>query len=196
MSNLVHVKGLSELNKFLQELPAKIEQNVLTGALRAGAKVIAEEAKLNLARNGSVQSGFLRSTIRVSVRRRRGKVRAKVVAYGDGDENQPIWVEYGTAAHWITVKKDARPGRMTRRGYREFSIRTINKMAERGSLVIGGNFVGASVSHPGARAKAFLRPALDGKAQAAVLAAAEYIKKRLVTKHGLTQAAHVEIEAL
>ena len=36
MSN-VHIKGGAELNKFLQQLPAKIEQSVLRGALRAGA---------------------------------------------------------------------------------------------------------------------------------------------------------------
>ena len=195
MSELVHVKGLSELNAFLQQLPAKIEQNILSGALRAAAKVIAEEAKAQLASNGSVHSGFLSSTIRVSVKRRNGRVRARVIAHGDGDKNEPIWVEYGTAAHWITVSKEDRPGRMTRRGHRTFSIRTVNKMVARGSLVIGGKFVGPSVHHPGAKKKPFMRPALDGKAQQAVLAAAEYIKKRLAKKHGLDPA-DVEIEAL
>jgi HK97 gp10 family phage protein len=195
MSALVHVKGLAELDKFLKNLPAKIEQNILTGALRAGANVIAEEAKAQLASNGSVQSGFLRSTIRVSVKRRKGRVRARVIAHGDGDKNEPIWVEYGTAAHWITVKQVDRPGRMTRRGYRAFSIRTINRIEARGSLVIGGKFVGPSVRHPGAKKKPFMRPALDGKAQQAVLAAAEYIKKRLAKKHGV-DTSHVEIEAL
>lgn len=191
MTELVHVKGLKELNKFLQDLPVKIEQNILGGALRAGGKVIEQEAKRQLQSNGSVISAQLRDSIRVSVRKRRGKVRATIKA--QGDKNEAIWVEYGTAAHWITVKKEARPGRITRRGYRKVSIRTVNRMAKTGSLKIGTNFVGASVAHPGARAKPYMRPALDGKAREAVIAAAEYIKKRLVKKHGLTQAAEVEI---
>ena len=191
MSELMHVKGLKELNKFLQDLPAKIEQNILGGALRAAGKVIEQEAKRQLESNGSVIRAQLRDSIRVRVRKRRGKVRATIKA--QGDKNEAIWVEYGTAAHWITVKQHARPGRITRRGYRTFSIRMINKMAKRGSLKIGTNFVGASVSHPGARAKPYMRPALDGKARDSVIAAAEYIKKRLVKKHGLTQAAEVEI---
>ncbi|MTV59152.1 hypothetical protein GM547_13990, partial [Streptococcus pneumoniae] len=47
MSN-VHIKGGAELNKFLQQLPAKIEQSVLRGALRAGANVVMAEAKANV----------------------------------------------------------------------------------------------------------------------------------------------------
>lgn len=192
MTGLVQVKGLKELNKFLQELPVKVEQNILGGALRAAAKVIETEAKQQLTANGSVISGRLRDSIKVSVRRRKGKVRAKVSARGL--KNEAIWVEYGTAAHWIRVREDARPGRVTRRGYRTYSIRTLNRMAARGSLVIGQNFVGASVEHPGAKAKPYMRPALHGKAREATIAAAEYIKKRLVRKHSITQAALVEIE--
>lgn len=45
------------------------------------------------------------------------------------------------------------------------------------------------IAHPGiAKNKAFMRPALDSQAQAAVIAAAEYMKKRLATKHGLDTA--------
>ena len=43
----VKVKGLADLNKFLQQLPAKVEQSVLRGALRAGANVVMAEAKAN-----------------------------------------------------------------------------------------------------------------------------------------------------
>jgi hypothetical protein len=191
MAELIHVKGLKELQAFLNTLAPKLEQNILGGALRAARNVLEAEAKRLLESNGSVISAQLRDSVRVSVRKRRGKVRATIKA--QGDKNEAIWVEYGTAAHWITVKKEARPGRITRRGYRKVSIRTVNRMAKTGSLKIGTNFVGASVSHPGARAKPYMRPALDGKAREAVIAAAEYIKKRLVKKHGLTQAAEVEI---
>ena len=77
------------------------------------------------------------------------------------------WVEYGTKPHTITAK----PGK---------------------ALAIGGMYVHA-VDHPGARPHPFMRPALDSQAQPAVIAAAEYMKARLATKHGL-DTAHIRIE--
>jgi len=50
------------------------------------------------------------------------------------------------------------------------------------------------VQHPGSRPKPFMRPALDGRAQDAVVAAAQYMKRRLATKNGLDTSS-VEIEA-
>lgn len=58
----VKVKGLADLNKFLQQLPAKVEQSVLRGALRAGANVVMAEAKANV----PVDSGQLRDGLKVS----------------------------------------------------------------------------------------------------------------------------------
>lgn len=198
----VHVKGLSELHKFLQELPVKVEKNVLRGAMRAGAKVIEKEAKRlapsappnsrNRKRYG-LKAGALRDSIRVSVRTQRGRVVAKITA-GGGDVFYATMVEFGTAAHFISVRKEVRPSRMTRRGLRVWSIRTINKAVKSGSLVIGKNFVGDSVHHPGAKKRPFMRPALDAKMGDAVMAAGEYMKKRLATKHGLTQAENIELE--
>lgn len=43
----MEVKGLSELNKALKELPDRIAKNVLRGAVNAGAAVIRQEAKAN-----------------------------------------------------------------------------------------------------------------------------------------------------
>ena len=97
MSN-VHIKGGAELNKFLQQLPAKIEQSVLRGALRAGANVVMAEAKANV----PVESGQLRDGLKVSTSSRRGRVTAKVKATGKHAHIAP-WLEYGTAAHKITV---------------------------------------------------------------------------------------------
>lgn len=193
MGELVQARGLKELDAFLRQLPEKINQNVLTGALRAGAKVIESQAKQNLETNGSVISAQLRDSIKVSVRRRNGRVTAKITARTD--KNEALWVEYGTAAHWIMVRAAARPGRMTRRGYRKYSIGTLNAMAERGSLKIGENFVGASVAHPGAKPKPFMRPALESTSQAVVAAAAEYIKQRMATKDGISEAADMEVAA-
>ena len=41
----IRVKGLAELQDFLDKLPQKIETNIMRGALRAGAKPVLEAAK-------------------------------------------------------------------------------------------------------------------------------------------------------
>ena len=158
----VRVKGLADLNKFLQQLPVKIEQSVLRGALRAGANVVMAEAKANV----PVESGQLRDGLKVSTSSRRGRVTAKVKATGKHAHIAP-WLEYGTAAHKITAKGKG--------------------------MFFGGLFV-KGVQHPGSRPKPFMRPALDGRAQDAVSAAARYMKQRLATKNGLDTSS-VEIEA-
>lgn len=186
MSDLVHVKGLSELQKFLDQLPAKVERNVLRGALRAAAKeVLLPQARANI----NSDSGELAKSLRVSVRAKRGTVTASVKS----DLFYARFVEYGTRQHWVSVKPEARPSRITRRGRRAFSIGTLNEMAARGSLVIGSAFVGASVAHPGARPHPFLLPALDTQAHAVLLRVGDYIKTRLASKHGLEEAAGVEL---
>ena len=192
----IRVKGLSELNAALQTLPAKIEANVLRSALRAGANVIKDEAKRlvpvsapnsrNKKRYG-FRAGTLRDSIRVSARVKNGRVTASVYAGGQTKSGAEVyyasWVEFGTAAHAIMAKQ----------ANGKNAARRLNRQAKRsGSLQIGGRFVGSVVMHPGSRPRPFMRPALDGRAQAAVLAAAEYIKKRLALKHGI-DASNVEI---
>lgn len=161
MSELTHVKGLSELQAFLDALPAKMESNIMRAALRQGANVVRDEAKANV----PVKSGLLRAGLKVSTSSRRGVVTAKVKATGK-HAYLARWIEYGTAAHQIKPK-----------------------MAR--SLLFGGIFA-ESIDHPGAAAKPFMRPALDTRAQAALLAVGEAIKKRL-TKQGL-DASGVELE--
>jgi hypothetical protein len=56
----------------------------------------------------------------------------------------------------------------------------------RKAVSVGGLFF-QSVQHPGARPKAFMRPAADTQAQAALIAVGEYMKKRF-TKAGLDTA--------
>lgn len=152
MSDLVHVKGLSELQKFLDQLPAKVEKNVLRGALRAGANVVRADAVGRI----HSRSGVLAKSLKVGTKSRGSKVTAAVrtkVFYAK-------WVEYGTKPHVI-------------------------KASDGGALAIGGGYYKA-VNHPGiVTPYPFMRPALDTKASAAVMAAGEYIKARLATKHGL-----------
>lgn len=179
-NDTVHVKGLADLARFLDELPAKVQRNVMRGALRAGAAVILPAARANI----RPDTGALADSLKVGTRARGGTVTATV-----GSRYYTArWVEYGTRQHWITVRSDAAPKRSTRRGLRNIAVGTLNEMAYRGSLVIGQHFVGFSVVHPGAQARPFLRPALDTQAGVAVVAIGNYIKDRLATKHGLDTA--------
>ena len=100
MVSELHVSGLSELDKLLKELPAKIEGNIMRGAMRAGAKVFADRAKQMV----PVKSGQLRDSIKVSTRSKRGRVSATVRA-GGKKAFYAHMVEFGTARHFIKPRK-------------------------------------------------------------------------------------------
>ena len=145
--------GGRELYDFLQQLPAKIERNIMRSALRQGANVFKAEAKQEV----PVDEGDLRDSIRVSVRSKGGTVYASVKA---GGKKAPHWhlVEFGTRAHKIKPKQAH-------------------------GLTVGGKVV-SEVNHPGAKARPFMRPALDAKSAAAIEAVGAQIRKRL-TKEGI-----------
>lgn len=181
MSNLSNVKGLDLLQKELNNLPAKMEKNVMRGALRAGANAVRNQAKLNApvgkpsgegSRIYKGHAGALRDSIRVTTKAKGFGVTASVVAGGKNkktgaDTFYAHMVEYGTAPHIIKAKSGRK-------------------------LSFGGGFA-SSISHPGAAPRPFMRPALDSKHKAAVLAVGNYIKKRLSTKHGINTA-HINLE--
>ncbi|MDO9053412.1 MAG: HK97 gp10 family phage protein [Gallionella sp.] len=154
------INGLAELQKLLDELPARIEANVVRGGVRAGARVIADEAKRlcpiggveNSTRAGE-QPGALRDSIRVSAKSQRGRVTATIKAGGKNGVFYAGMVEYGTARHLIKPKN-------------------------RKSLLLAG-VAREAVQHPGAKKKPFMRPALDGKAADAVETMADYARTRL-----------------
>lgn len=100
MANELHVSGLSELDRLLKELPAKIEGNIMRGAVRAGAKVMETRAKELV----PVDDGDLRDSIKVSAKSKRGQVSATVRA-GGKKAFYAHMVEFGTARHLIKPKK-------------------------------------------------------------------------------------------
>lgn len=163
MKDTIHIKGLSELGKFMQNLAPKLERNVLRAALSAGAKVVKEAAEANVpvaepSRKGKrVYGGYagaLRDSLRYGskVNLRKGQIVAYVRAGGKArkspaDTFYASWVEYGTAAHWNNKAK--------------------------------------TVMHPGARPRPFMRPSLDAESERALLVIANFIRNRLEQKHGL-----------
>lgn len=158
------VRGAEDVRAFIAKVPAIMETKILRGAARAAAKVVAEEAKAR-----SI-SDLVAQSIKISTRQvEQGRVIAKVQTKGPGAYLAP-WLEYGTNPHFITVSDGDRQG---------LSVRKVNERMNAGSLVIGGNFVGESVFHPGARPHPFMRPALDTKADEAVRVAQDYIDVRV-----------------
>lgn len=161
---LRHVKGLAELQKFLNTVPARVEKNILRGALRAGAKPVHAEVETNI----WTDTGEMRSGLKISTSAKGGTVIAKVKVTGKHAFVAP-WLEFGVAAHTITAK-------------------------DGGWMFFGGIFA-KSINHHGIQPRPVFRTAMDSQATAAVVAAAEYSKKRLATKHGI-DTADIEIEAL
>lgn len=162
MAEIFKTKGLAELSKFLQQLPVKIERNVMRGAMRAAANTYKADAKANVPvsapsrknqREYNAYAGQLRDSVRVTTRSKRGMIYATVKAGGVVKKTNVFWammVEYGTRPHWNNEAK--------------------------------------TVWHPGARAKPYMRPAFDKQSRNAVIAAGNYIKTRLATQHGIDTA--------
>lgn len=94
-----NVTGLKELQAFLDQLPAKVEANIMRAALRQGANVVRDEAKANV----PVKSGVLKAGIKVSTKSRRGVVTASIKASGKHGY-LANWLEHGVAAHFIKPK--------------------------------------------------------------------------------------------
>ena len=161
----INVTGLAELQAFLDTLPAKVEQNILRGALRAGAKPILEDAKAGA--QESTKTGLMRDGLKITTKAKKGTVTVSIKA-GGKHAYLAKFVEFGTAAHRIDPKNG-------------------------GVLSFGGGFA-RHVDHPGQRAKPFLRPAFDAQSENAVVATGEYIKKRLSSKEGI-DTSDVTIEA-
>jgi HK97 gp10 family phage protein len=145
----IEVTGLAGLQALLDELPARIEGNVVRGGLRAAAKVVEMEAK-RLCPVG--KTGDLRDSIRVTLRSKHGHISATVKA-GNAKSFYAHMVEFGTARHWIKPKN-------------------------RKSLFVAG-LLREAVDHPGAKKEPFMRPAIDGKADEAIDAMAAYLRDRI-----------------
>lgn len=175
----VRIDGLAELREACKQLPKNIENNIMRGALRAGGKVIADEAR----RRVPVRSGQLQASIRVSVRPApqgitasvkagdrfrvfKGKGTATKAPYrtkragGGFDYHAPFYahfVEFGTKPHIIKPKR-----------------------GKRLAFVVASKVVAVPiVRHPGTKPRPFLGPAFDAKWREALEVMEGYIAKRL-----------------
>ena len=163
--NDIKITGLSELQKELNKLPAKIEANVMRGAIRAGLKPMLQEARRRVpigvpskynAKRYKLYPGALRDSLRISTRSRRGKITGKLSA----------------------------GGRVKKTGANVFYEIMIERGTVRHSVSPGGR---GPATHPGVSAKPYMRPTFDGQTEQSIKAAAEYVRKRLATKHGINR---------
>ena len=120
MSEL-EVKGLADLQRALQDLPVKIERNVMRGAVNAGGQVFRKEARAGV----PVKSGDLRNSIRVSVRvsTKAGRIDGTVKA-GDRKAFYASCRKSTIRAHAQSrscVQRSTRPGRQASRRSRTTS---------------------------------------------------------------------------
>lgn len=101
-----------KLNRKLKTLEAKVEKKITRQALRAGAKVIAKEAKAR----APVDTGMLRSKIKVwALKRSRKRIGVLVGTSAKeytGDQFYGAFVEYGTskmaAKPWLGPAAEAK----------------------------------------------------------------------------------------
>lgn len=156
-----NVRGLSDLDKALKQLPVKLRQRHARGALRMAAKLVAEDVR---ARIHNV-SGDLAASVRVTTRRKGDQMMAAVKA-GSKKAFYAHMVERGTKPHELAPKN-------------------------RKAMLIGGGtalseglLIRASAEHPGARKHPFMRPAMDAKRSSAIAAVVSYLRGRL-TKAGI-----------
>ena len=95
----IKIEGLEALYKQMQELPLKVEKNIMRGALRAGQKTFLERARALV----PVKSGALRKSLRIKTNSKRGLVTADLIA-GNKVAYYAHMVERGTAKHFIKPK--------------------------------------------------------------------------------------------
>lgn len=170
----IDLTGFKELDRKLAELPNAVAGRQLSSGLRAGANVIAADARARVPRGvmgPKRRGGHLADQIVVRIDRK-ARMRSGM-AMGIGflkDGWYGLLVELGTAAHVIRGHRKAgvSQGRQTvkKRGQQFTAIEN----ADRGVLADAsrGVFFGKTVHHPGAQPKPFLRPALDAKGAEAI----------------------------
>lgn len=169
----IKIKGLIELDTFLQTLPAKLEANVLRSSMRAGVKVWRTHAVERVpvappnSENKKLYGGYagaLRDSIRIGTKLKGNRVVAYVRAGGKNkksgaDVYYAHMVEHGVKPHLISSKN--------------------------GFLKIGNSF-SKSVMHPGFVGRGFMRTTFDRYSQQVVEETAEKMRRTLEKKHGLT----------
>lgn len=169
------IKGVEKLNEFLKTLPAKVQNNISRGMLRSAAKPILQAAKQNCPVGEPSETGKIKYKLYAGALRDSIRVSARI----DNRSGQVI----------ASIKAG---GKVKRTGADVFYAHMSEFGTKPHALSKSGE-----INHPGTSPRPFMRPAIDSEAQNAVLAAAEYVRKRLSTKHGLDTAdINIEVDEI
>lgn len=165
----VQITGLKELHAALQMLPAKLEANVMRGALRAGVKEFETLARQKLVSHGHQA---LAAGLHVNTRLKKGKTTANVSTGNKKELFYAAWVEWGTATKYTGSGRSVRA---------KYHIKPKKKKALKFFWRKQGTWVVTKkgVMHPGAQGIRYMTKSFDEGAASAIRASAAYIRKRL-----------------
>lgn len=164
------LKGREAEQRRRAQVPDKVRK-ILRGAARAGATVIASDAKERVASDAVREGVIVGRSKEVDDR-----ITVKITVKEGWPRTLGTWLEYGTSAHFISVDPKFAEGRTAARINKLDNDAAKSGQSGPGStLVINGKAVGATVFHPGARAEPWLRVARDMKSRDAIAAAQNHI---------------------
>jgi HK97 gp10 family phage protein len=182
MMDGVSIAGLKELNTLLQELPVRMERNIMQSGIRAAGNIFRDRARAN----APVENGILRKAIKNAVKTKYGittstiyidRVTRYTVRVGSGANKATRsstafyahFIEFGTGSFY--------QGKGSRSKRKPYVIPKPGRDKKRLTLPDGG--VRTSVEHPGIRPQPFMRPAFDGGQNQALETFRQYIFDRL-----------------
>lgn len=168
MANEIKVEGLVELQKMLDQLPAKLEANIMRGGLRAASNIYRDRARSNVPQ----KSGDLRKSIKVGTKLRKGAVSATITA-GDKKAFYAHMIEFGTASFFTGSGKSVG-------GPYKIKNKTVggNSMGNKKVLSFG-NMAYNNITHPGVHPVPFMRNAFDQGTAEVIEALRLYIGGRI-----------------
>jgi HK97 gp10 family phage protein len=150
---------MDAIGKAIAEFPLLVQQNAAKRAMRQGANVLRDEARLRAPK----RSGKLAASIKTSVSMRGMLVVAKVRLRGE-HAYLGRFIEYGVAAHFISA------------GAKKGGTIRVSGGGEHEAMKLGSDYVTGTILHPGFAPRPFMRPALEAKGTEA----AEAVRQSLV----------------
>lgn len=174
MSRDFPVTGLADLDRYLSMLPGNLQKGAYRAGLTAAAKPVRDEARLRAHK----KSGKMARAIKTGSPRQNQDGSFSVMISLKGEHAFiGFFEEYGVAPHLIAPKA---------KGLGPAGLKAAASSGAKvgGVMKIGDEFVSGIIHHPGHAAHPFLRPALDVKAEEAVLAFAARIRDYIEGKTG------------
>lgn len=165
----VQINGLAELQRQLQTLPARIERNVMSGAISQGINVFRDSAR-QMANDQTLRKAIRSRNVKAKAGQIVREVYVKDVFYAK-------FLEFGTASYYIGSGKSVR---------KPYDINPKNKKSL--SANINGtqkNFAGAT--HLGIKPRPFMRPAFDQNINQALERVRTYVRLRLPMELGTAE---------